>query len=190
MIPVTIADVALRGTPPEQQYVVLLWDAAGRRVLPIWVGPPEGQAIALGLRNLPTERPVTYPFIANLLGALDAQLEEVRIETLKNYTFYAVVKLRSGDTVREVDARPSDALALAVRTGSPVLVAPAVFDQSGIAVPAAQGQPRGTGAAAIVESFQAQLAQIPIRTRSPADKQQEAQAFLAFAFPGPADAEA
>ena len=127
--------------------VVLLYDAAGRRVLPIWMGVQEGTAIVMGLREYEMPRPLTHTFAARLLEAAGAKLEEVRIEALKDDTYYAVAKIRIGDAVREVDARPSDALALAVLTGSPIYAAEEVMMRAGHEIAeelgAAQPQPRG-----------------------------------------------
>ncbi len=135
MVKVTIADVIKQ----ERGCVVVLLDEAGHRALPIWVGPWEGAALATGLRELPVSRPLTFTFLANLLEAADTEVEEVRIEALKEDTFYAVTKLRSGDRVREVDARPSDAIALALRTSSPIFVAEEVMEREGTNIPTALG---------------------------------------------------
>ncbi len=137
MIKVTIADVIKQkqGDAHGTHHVVVLLDEAGRRILPIWVGPFEGEALAIGLREFPTPRPLTFPLMANLLRAAGAKVEEVRIEALKGETFYGIVKLRTGDTVREVDARPSDALALAVQMDSPIYASSQVLDRAGVALP-------------------------------------------------------
>lgn len=134
MIEVSIADVI-----PNQEtnlHVVILWDKAQARILPIWVGQWEGKSIALGIGDIPTPRPMTYKFISMLLGAVETRLESVRIETLREKTYYAVVSLRSGDKVREVDARPSDAIALAIHTNTPIYVAQDLLEQQGIDIPA------------------------------------------------------
>jgi bifunctional DNase/RNase len=116
MIKVSIADVIRQ----NGKTVVVLLDENGQHALPMWIGPFEGVSIALGVRNLSTLRPLTFNFIANLLEALGAELEEVRVEALRENTFYGVAKMRIGDQVKEVDARSSDALALATSTGSPI----------------------------------------------------------------------
>lgn len=128
MVKVKIADVVK--TEPKNArgqtlglYVIILVDEAGRRAMPIWVGPAEGQAIAMQMGDFATPRPLTYKFVAGLLKAIDAKLEEVRIDSLKDSTFYATVKIKCGATVREVDARPSDAMALAMLCDCPILVA-------------------------------------------------------------------
>ncbi len=166
MIQVTIADVVHQqieregAEKPENHNVVVLLDEAGQQALPIWVGPWEGQAIALGLRDVPLMRPLTFTFVAKLLEVAQVEVEEVRVEVLKEDTFYAVVKLRNGDQVEEVDARPSDAIALALRTGSPIYVAATVMAQAGADVSAqlAQAPRLGKGLAGIFEKFEANQA--------------------------------
>ncbi len=126
MVKVIVADVLKQG----DKNVVLLRDEAGDRTLPIWIGQYEGASIALALRNIPTPRPMTYSFITAILDALGAQLEEARVETLQGDTFYGIAKLQAGKQVKEVDARPSDVLALAVRTGSPIYVADEIMQRA------------------------------------------------------------
>ncbi len=133
MVKVTIADV-VRHEENDNRMIVLL-DEAGQRLLPIWIGPFEADAIALHLLNQAVPRPLTFEFVARLLAAAGATLEEVRIEVLKEITYYAVAKLRSGNTVQEIDARPSDAIALAVRMNSPIYVAEEVMAKSGMLIP-------------------------------------------------------
>jgi RNA polymerase sigma factor (sigma-70 family) len=145
MVKVTIADVVKREQAGEQaghartHYVIVLVDEAGRRALPIWVGPWEGIALAIGLREFPVPRPLTFTFMARLLEAAGAKLEKVNIHALKEDTFYAVAQLRCGDRVQEVDARPSDAIALAVLTGSPIFAAEEVLERAGVDIPAKEG---------------------------------------------------
>ncbi|MFZ1756311.1 MAG: bifunctional nuclease domain-containing protein [Caldilineaceae bacterium] len=133
MIPVTVLDVVIN--PVSEHRVIVLHDAHGQRILPIWVGPYEGDTIARYLLGNGTDRPLTYDFIASLLNASGDALEEVRIEALRGYTFYGIAKVRTGETVVEIDARPSDIIALALRTGSPILVAEDVMEASGAAIP-------------------------------------------------------
>ena len=141
MIKVTIADVIIKSYAPEDEnetqreyYIVVLLDEAGQQVLPIWIGPWEGKAIAIGLRDFPTGRPLTFKLMADLLTAAEVTVEEVRVEALKDDTFYGVIKLRNGEKVQEVDARPSDAMALALHTNSPILVEEGVMKMAGIDV--------------------------------------------------------
>ena len=162
MVKVTIADVVKREQAGEQpghprtHYVIVLLDEVGRRALPIWVGPWEGIALAAGLRGISTPRPMTFNLMVSLLKAADAKIDEVRVEALKEDTFYGVVKLRSGDTVREIDARPSDALALAVLTGSPIFVVEEVLERAGVDIPIKVGEtPQlGKGIDGILEELQ------------------------------------
>ena len=119
MIKVIIADIVQQ----EKFYVVVLLDEAERRILPIWIGETEAQAIAAYYLERPLPRPYTHDLMANLLEAAGVTLEEVRIKTLEKMTFYAVAKLRNGDAIQEVDARPSDAIALALRMNSPIYAA-------------------------------------------------------------------
>jgi bifunctional DNase/RNase len=120
MIKVTIADVK-QDISTGCGCLVILVDEAGYRLLPIMIGEFEARAIAIGLRKEPLPRPITYTFMANALETIGASVEEVCITRRdEGGTFYAVVRFRVGDTVQEVDARPSDAMALAVRTGSPI----------------------------------------------------------------------
>ena len=153
MVEVTIADVVRQESEAEEkrallrQWLVVLLDQKGRRVLPIWIGPGEGQAIAMGLREFEIPRPLTFTFMASLLEAAGTKLEEVRIEELRGDTFYAVAKLRAGDTVRKVDCRPNDAMALALRTGSPIYVADAIMERAGSPIPddVTDARPSGKG---------------------------------------------
>jgi len=132
---VTIADVIERRQEDQRSHVVVLLDKAGRRILPIFIAPSQGEAIAFHLAERRPPRPLTYEFIASILEALEAKLEEVRVEALKDQVYYAVAKIRSGDTVQELDARPSDALALSLRMGSPIFVAEEVLEKEGMDIP-------------------------------------------------------
>lgn len=120
-----------------RHHVLLLEEEGGDRQLAIWVGEAEGAAIALQLEKIDVPRPLGHVFTAGVLSASGAALKEVRINRLAHETFYAtaVIEGRMGD--REVDARPSDALALALATGAPILVQPEVFD----AAQAEEGSP-------------------------------------------------
>ena len=109
--------------------IVILRDADGQRVLPIWVGPTEANAIALQIENLSPPRPMTHDLLRDVVGALGTTLSRVVISELRGSTFYAYLELRRGDDVILVDARPSDALALAARTRAPIFVRAAVLEQ-------------------------------------------------------------
>ena len=136
-IKVDVADVYTRETKDEETgrsqvlSVVLLLDRETGRALPIWMGPFAGQSIAMGLADVEMPRPLTFSFMARLLEAAGAELEEVRIEELKGKTYYAVATLRVGDSSRKVNARPSDAMALAVHTRKPIFVADEIIEKWG-----------------------------------------------------------
>lgn len=102
--------------------IILLKDKASDAVLPIWVGIFEANAIALQIEKIGTPRPMTHDLITNLLGSLSAQVEKIVITELKDSTFFALIHLTVGDRVMEVDSRPSDAIAIALRTDAPIFV--------------------------------------------------------------------
>jgi bifunctional DNase/RNase/predicted DNA-binding protein YlxM (UPF0122 family) len=115
--------------------ILYLLDTAGQRVFRIWVGAHEGDQIALYLRGTATPRPLTYHFMANLLDKLGATLQEVRIESSKEFNYCAVASVKSDHNMVEVDARPSDAVALALHTGSPIFVAEEIMQKAGQQLP-------------------------------------------------------
>lgn len=117
--------------PPGERRVVLLAEASGERLLPIWVGQYEGDAIAISLVQAEAPRPLTFAFAARLLGAVGGHVQQVRINRLAEETFYAEVVLDSATGTRTIDARPSDAIALALVTGAPIRVAAEVMEQAG-----------------------------------------------------------
>jgi bifunctional DNase/RNase len=117
--------------PPGERRVVLLAEASGERLLPVWVGQYEGDAIAISLVQAEAPRPLTFAFAARLLEAAGGQLQQVRINRLAEETFYAEVVLDSTSGTRTIDARPSDAIALALATRAPIRVAAEVMDQAG-----------------------------------------------------------
>ena len=136
-------------------HVALLVDWKRRRLLPIWLGEAEGRSIAAGLKNLETLRPLTFSFVTNLLVAADVQVEEVRIDSLKGDTYYAVVRLRKSDLNVEVDARPSDALALALQTETPIYANEELLERAGVNIPGSVKDvtAKTNGARSILERF-------------------------------------
>src|SRR6186997_3019961 len=110
--------------------IILLRDREGQRVLPIWVGASEANAIALQLENITTPRPMTHDLLRNMINELDARVTRVVINDLRDSTFFAQIRLLVGGKTLEVDARPSDAIALALRTEAPIFVAQSVLDQA------------------------------------------------------------
>ncbi len=159
MVKVTIADVVKvepreGQEPPFDPYVIVLYDETGRRLLPIWVGPYEGESIARGLSDFATPRPLTHNFYSSLLQAINARVEEVRVVALKKDTFYAVVKMSCGKKTSEVDARPSDAIALAVLNDVPIFVAEEVLETAGTNIPkTVKGSPSRKGLEKIINGI-------------------------------------
>jgi RNA polymerase sigma factor (sigma-70 family) len=135
MIEVQVADIIVEERDDQEYYVVILLDERGQRLLPIWIGPAEANGIAFYLLEISTPRPMTYDFMANLLQATGAVLEEIQISSLQEITFYATAFLRVGETIQQIDARPSDAIALALRMKSKISVAENVLTQSGEVIP-------------------------------------------------------
>jgi len=114
------------------QHVVILKDLERHRFLPIWIGPWEANAIAMKLQGLSPERPLTHDLFAGVLGELGATIREVVIADLADETFHARIMLEAAGRVLEIDARPSDALALAVRAGARIFAAEEVLDRAGV----------------------------------------------------------
>lgn len=128
LVPVVIDSV--RFSRKTQHRSVVLREQDGLRYLAIFIGEAEGHAIMLGLSGQQLPRPMTHDLSLRLLEPLGAVVQRVAITQITNDTFFADVEVRAGNQTYTVDARPSDALALAVRAGAPVLVAPTVLDQS------------------------------------------------------------
>src|ERR671921_2362967 len=116
--------------PITNMPIVILRDQDGQRVLPIWVGVFEANAIALQIENVATPRPMTHDLLRNVISDLDGQVDRVVVSDLKDNTFYAVIHLTVRGERVAVDARPSDAIALALRTRSPILVEETVIDNA------------------------------------------------------------
>jgi bifunctional DNase/RNase len=110
--------------------IVILRDKEGQKVLPIWVGIFEANAIALQIENIATPRPMTHDLLRNVIHDLKASVEKIVVCDLQENTFYALIYLGlNGDTVA-IDARPSDAIALALRTRAPIFVEDTVIDHA------------------------------------------------------------
>ena len=120
---------------PSNSPIVLLRERDGDRYLPIWVGAPEASAIAFAQQGVVPPRPLTHDLIKDVLSATGNDLAEVRITEMKDGIFYAVLVFDSGI---EVSARPSDSIALALRTGSKIVCAEDVLDEAGLEVPEEQ----------------------------------------------------
>ena len=113
--------------PITNMPIIILRDQEGQRILPIWVGVFEANAIALQIENVQTPRPMTHDLLKNVIQDLSAQVERIVVTELKENTFYAVIHLRSDGAAVVVDARPSDAIALALRASAPIFVEESVI---------------------------------------------------------------
>jgi bifunctional DNase/RNase len=116
--------------PITNMPIIILRDEAGQRVLPIWVGIFEANAIALQIENIPTPRPMTHDLLRNVIHELKASVQRIVVSDLKENTFYALIYLLVNGELLAVDARPSDAIALALRTKAPIFVEESVIDNA------------------------------------------------------------
>ena len=115
-----------------KQPIVLLKTADGNKFLPIWIGHPEAAAILMKLQGQAAPRPMTHDLVTDMLAQLDAQVSRVTVTELRESTFYALVTVRVDGQEIEVDSRPSDAIALAIRAEAPIFVAERVLEESAI----------------------------------------------------------
>jgi uncharacterized protein len=146
MMQVTVADLVFSPKHAPDSCMAILWDEVNRRLLPIYIGIPTGEAIAQILTETSLPRPMVFQFMSNMLKAANVSLESVRVESLQDNTFYAIVSLSCGDRIQEVDARPSDAIALALLMNSPIYVNEAVMNEASVEAPLdVEGAPTGRG---------------------------------------------
>ena len=117
------------------QSVVVLKEEATGRTLPIWVGLFEANAITMGIEHTWTPRPMTHDLLKNVIEGMNAVVREITVSDLRSNTFYAVISLEVGGKMVKIDSRPSDAIALALRTQSPIFVDEKVLDSAGHAKP-------------------------------------------------------
>lgn len=108
--------------PRSNMYILLLKEVEGNDTLPIWIGKPEADSIALALGKVATPRPLTHDLIKNILGALEVKVSRVVITQIMDNTYYALVYLTDGKKEIPIDSRPSDAVAVALRTGAPIFI--------------------------------------------------------------------
>jgi len=115
-----------------KQPIVLLKTADGNRFLPIWIGHPEAAAILMKLQNASSPRPLTHDLMTDMLTQLDAQVVRVTVTELRDNTFYAAITILQDGAEIEIDSRPSDAIALAVRVEAPIFADDTVIEESAI----------------------------------------------------------
>ncbi|NJO41242.1 MAG: bifunctional nuclease family protein [Cyanobacteria bacterium CRU_2_1] len=132
MIEMKVAGIALDAV--SRSPIVLLRDAAERRQLPIFIGQDQARAIISALENQVPPRPLTHDLMVNLMEEWNMVLERVVIHSLQENTFYAILQVRQGEVKKDLDSRPSDAIAIAIRTKSPIWVMEEVVADASIPV--------------------------------------------------------
>jgi hypothetical protein len=136
---------SIRVSLMNYQRVVILKEKAANRYLPIWIGPTEADAIAVKLQNIELARPLTHDLLQSVIGSLGAVVNFIVVSELQNDTFFAKLSLNVDGEQVEVDSRPSDALALAVRAGAPIYADEKVLDKAGIILEEGTGEPISEG---------------------------------------------
>jgi bifunctional DNase/RNase len=121
--------------------VVLLQDPVSEKAVPVWIGQQEAHAIAYGLQEKEFPRPLTHDLLKNVIATLGGEIEKIVIDSLHDNVYYATLYVRDMDNaLHEIDARPSDSMALAVRVDVPIFVADEVFDNAAIEMPEQDGE--------------------------------------------------
>ncbi|HEY2804167.1 MAG TPA: bifunctional nuclease family protein [Actinomycetota bacterium] len=133
MIRMSLAGV--RVELPTNQPIVLLKEDEGERYLPIWIGAAEAAAIAFALQGVVTPRPMTHDLMKNLLDEVGAQIQRIEITELREGTYYANINMQMNGNAYEISARPSDAIALAVRVEAPIFADEEVLTDASILIP-------------------------------------------------------
>jgi len=141
MVEMTIDSI--RVSLMNYQRVVILKEKGTNRYLPIWIGPAEADAIAVKLQNVELSRPLTHDLLQSVISTLGASVEYIVVSGLKEDTFYARLALSIDGGALDIDSRPSDALALAVRVGAPIYAEESVLEKAGIILEEETGKPEG-----------------------------------------------
>jgi hypothetical protein len=141
MVEMTIDSI--RVSLMNYQRVVILKEKGANRYLPIWIGPAEADAIAVKLQNIELSRPLTHDLLQSVISTLGASVDYIVVSGLKEDTFYARLALSIDGVKLDIDARPSDALALAVRVGAPIYAEESVLEKAGIILEEEQGKSEG-----------------------------------------------
>ena len=148
--------VGVRVELPSNTPIALLRERSGaRRVLPIFIGGPEATAIAFALEEVVTPRPMTHDLMRDVLDDLGVSIESVVVTELRDRTFYAEIELHAADGVHRISSRPSDAIALAIRVGTPIFASEEVLDEAGFEAEeeAEAEEAEGGEEAEVVEQF-------------------------------------
>lgn len=156
---------SIRVSLMSQLRVVILKDPLSGRYLPIFIGPCEAEAIAMKLQNVNLERPMTHDLLKSVIAELGGEVQHIVVNDLRNDTFYAQIVIDQDGQTREIDSRPSDAIALSVRLDVPIYVAETVMDRAGItaeedvestpppAAPSSGGEETDEGRLSVFEDF-------------------------------------
>ena len=152
MVEMTVEGI---GIDESKNTLVLLRDAHNRRFLPIWIGPAEAVSIAMELEHREPPRPMTHDLMANILKVIGVGIDHVVVSEFKEKTFYATIRLRAGGTTQDIDARPSDAIALALRANASIFVKDDVAGSASIVLEEGDGEqePVGTASPHEIERF-------------------------------------
>ncbi|GAC1686168.1 MAG: bifunctional nuclease family protein [Gemmatimonadaceae bacterium] len=145
MVEVVVARLGIDSS--SQSYVLILQEKGGERLLPIWIGQPEAESIVMQMQNIRRPRPLTHDLCKTLIAGLGGSLRHVHITRVEKNTYYAELQIHRGETVVQIDARPSDSIAIALRLSAPILVEEALLsspsDES--AAGGAEGEGAGEG---------------------------------------------
>jgi bifunctional DNase/RNase len=146
--------VGVRVELPSNTPIALLRERSGaRRVLPIFIGGPEATAIAFALEEVVTPRPMTHDLMRDVLDDLGVSIESVVVTELRDRTFYAEIELHAADGVHRISSRPSDAIALAIRVGTPIFASEEVLDEAGFEAEEESEDEEEGDEAEVVEQF-------------------------------------
>lgn len=132
---------SIRVSLMNYQRVVILKEKSSQRYLPIWIGPAEAESIAIKLQDVSVPRPLTHDLITEIIGELGAKISAIVVSDLTNDTFFAKIVLDHDGGQVEIDSRPSDAIALAVRTKVPIYVDEGVLERAGVLIDKETGKP-------------------------------------------------
>lgn len=132
---------SIRVSPMNYQRVVILRQKESDRYLPIWIGPAEADAIAVKLQDLSVPRPLTHDLLRTVIDTLGGQVQHILVSDLQNDTFFAKIVIQMNGDLKEIDSRPSDAMALAVRTQVPIFADETVMEKAGVLLDKETGKP-------------------------------------------------
>lgn len=136
---------SIRVSLMSEHRVIVLKAIDKERYLPIWIGPYEAEAIAIRLKDVDIARPLTHDLLRNVIGEMGGDISHILVNDLRDDTFYALITVNINGHSMEIDSRPSDAIALAVRAGVPIFVAEDVMDRAGIVPEEDLGEEGGEG---------------------------------------------